>query len=73
MASRRAAARRGDGTAASAPSALLVLDRRVHEVAEQRVRRQRLRLVLGVQYHPEASPGPQDSFYLFEKFVGMLG
>lgn len=23
----------------------------------------------GVQYHPEASPGPQDSFYLFEKFV----
>ena len=29
--------------------------------------------VFGVQYHPEASPGPQDSFYLFEKFVGMLG
>ncbi len=27
----------------------------------------------GVQYHPEASPGPQDSFYLFEKFVRMLG
>jgi carbamoyl-phosphate synthase small subunit len=28
--------------------------------------------VFGVQYHPEASPGPQDSFYLFEKFVGGL-
>ncbi len=27
----------------------------------------------GVQYHPEASPGPQDSFYLFEKFVGGMG
>jgi len=27
----------------------------------------------GVQYHPEASPGPMDSYYLFEKFVGMLG
>ncbi|MHA7818247.1 MAG: glutamine-hydrolyzing carbamoyl-phosphate synthase small subunit [Erythrobacter sp.] len=27
----------------------------------------------GVQYHPEASPGPQDSFYLFEKFVRGLG
>jgi carbamoyl-phosphate synthase small subunit len=27
----------------------------------------------GVQYHPEASPGPMDSFYLFERFVGMLG
>ena len=26
-----------------------------------------------VQYHPEASPGPQDSMYLFERFVGMLG
>jgi carbamoyl-phosphate synthase small subunit len=26
----------------------------------------------GVQYHPEASPGPQDSFYLFETFVEML-
>jgi carbamoyl-phosphate synthase small subunit len=25
-----------------------------------------------VQYHPEASPGPQDSFYLFEKFVDGL-
>ena len=25
-----------------------------------------------VQYHPEASPGPQDSFYLFERFVGKL-
>lgn len=26
-----------------------------------------------VQYHPEASPGPQDSHYLFEKFMGMMG
>ncbi|MBU6253233.1 MAG: glutamine-hydrolyzing carbamoyl-phosphate synthase small subunit [Alphaproteobacteria bacterium] len=26
-----------------------------------------------VQYHPEASPGPQDSHYLFQKFVGMMG
>jgi len=25
-----------------------------------------------VQYHPEASPGPQDSHYLFEKFVRAL-
>jgi carbamoyl-phosphate synthase small subunit len=25
-----------------------------------------------VQYHPEASPGPQDSLYLFERFVGAL-
>jgi carbamoyl-phosphate synthase small subunit len=25
-----------------------------------------------VQYHPEASPGPQDSHYLFERFVKMM-
>ncbi|MDE1172621.1 MAG: glutamine-hydrolyzing carbamoyl-phosphate synthase small subunit [Parvibaculaceae bacterium] len=31
------------------------------------------RPVFSVQYHPEASPGPQDSHYLFERFVGMMG
>jgi carbamoyl-phosphate synthase small subunit len=25
-----------------------------------------------VQYHPEASPGPHDSYYLFKKFFGMM-
>ena len=25
-----------------------------------------------VQYHPEASPGPNDSYYLFERFVDMI-
>ena len=25
-----------------------------------------------VQYHPEASPGPQDSHYLFDRFVDMI-
>jgi len=30
------------------------------------------RPAFSVQYHPEASPGPQDSFYLFEKFVGAI-
>ena len=30
------------------------------------------RPAFSVQYHPEASPGPQDSHYLFEKFAGML-
>jgi len=28
--------------------------------------------VFSVQYHPEASPGPQDSHYLFERFVAMI-
>jgi len=30
------------------------------------------RPAFSVQYHPEASPGPQDSAYLFEKFVSKL-
>jgi len=29
--------------------------------------------VFSVQYHPEASPGPQDSHYLFDRFVTNLG
>jgi len=28
--------------------------------------------VFSVQYHPEASPGPHDSDYLFEKFVSLM-
>jgi carbamoyl-phosphate synthase small subunit len=28
--------------------------------------------VFSVQHHPEASPGPQDSFYLFERFVASM-
>jgi carbamoyl-phosphate synthase small subunit len=30
------------------------------------------RPVFSVQYHPEASPGPQDSFYLIERFAEAL-
>ena len=32
----------------------------------------RERPVFSVQHHPEASPGPQDSFYLFERFVDAM-
>ncbi len=28
--------------------------------------------IISVQHHPEASPGPQDSFYLFERFAGLM-
>ncbi|MEL6169767.1 MAG: glutamine-hydrolyzing carbamoyl-phosphate synthase small subunit [Pseudomonadota bacterium] len=31
------------------------------------------RPVFSVQYHPEASPGPQDSYYLFERFARAIG
>ena len=30
------------------------------------------RPVFSVQYHPEASPGPQDSHYLFDRFVQLM-
>jgi carbamoyl-phosphate synthase small subunit len=30
------------------------------------------RAAFSVQYHPEASPGPSDSHYLFERFVGLM-
>lgn len=28
--------------------------------------------VFGIQYHPEATPGPKDSKYLFDQFVGLM-
>jgi carbamoyl-phosphate synthase small subunit len=28
--------------------------------------------VFSVQYHPEASPGPHDSYYLFQKFIDLM-
>jgi carbamoyl-phosphate synthase small subunit len=31
------------------------------------------RPIFSVQYHPEASPGPQDSHYLFKRFVALMG
>ena len=28
--------------------------------------------ILAVQYHPEASPGPHDTFFFFERFIQMI-
>ena len=28
--------------------------------------------IISVQHHPEASPGPQDSFYLFQRFADLM-
>ena len=28
--------------------------------------------IFSVQYHPESAPGPQDSSYLFDKFIEMM-
>ena len=29
--------------------------------------------IFSVQYHPESAPGPQDSSYLFDKFIELMG
>ena len=34
--------------------------------------RHKTRPLFAVQYHPEASPGPQESFYLFEQFRSLI-
>ena len=28
--------------------------------------------LFSVQYHPESAPGPQDSEYLFDRFISMM-
>ncbi len=28
--------------------------------------------IFSVQYHPESAPGPQDSAYLFDKFIDLM-
>lgn len=40
-----------------------------HTVAGIRVKN---KPAFSVQYHPEASPGPHDSFYLFDQFIEMI-
>ncbi|MBI2213311.1 MAG: glutamine-hydrolyzing carbamoyl-phosphate synthase small subunit [Acidobacteria bacterium] len=34
--------------------------------------RHRREPILAVQYHPEAAPGPHDSFYIFDEFMQMI-
>ncbi len=43
-----------------------LLDNTVEGVACERDR------IFSVQYHPESAPGPQDSFYLFGKFIDYM-
>jgi carbamoyl-phosphate synthase small subunit len=35
--------------------------------------RSRLRPFFSVQFHPEASPGPQDTGFLFDDFLSLAG
>jgi carbamoyl-phosphate synthase small subunit len=35
--------------------------------------RARMQPYFGVQFHPEASPGPQDTGYLFDDYLRLVG
>ena len=43
----------------------------VNDKTVEGIRHRKLR-VLGVQYHPEAAAGPQDSAYIFDDFIKMM-
>ena len=43
-----------------------ILDNTVEGVRDEEAK------IFSVQYHPESAPGPQDSTYLFDKFINMM-
>ena len=53
------------------PSALEITHVNLNDGTNEGFRHRRLPL-FSVQYHPEASPGPHDSDYLFDEFVSMM-
>lgn len=43
-----------------------ILDNTVEGVKDEK------NMIFSVQYHPESAPGPQDSAYLFDKFISLM-
>ena len=43
-----------------------ILDGTVEGVRDRQSR------MFSVQYHPESAPGPQDSAYLFDRFIALM-
>ena len=43
--------------------------KQLHARGEHRIKN---KPAFSVQYHPEATPGPHDSRYLFDDFLGMI-
>jgi len=55
----------------SLPDGLELTHMNLNDDTVEGVRARRLP-VFSVQYHPEASPGPHDASYLFERFAGLM-
>ena len=73
-----AVARRGGGDAATATepfaagSGMLIDKVNINDGTVEGLRHTELPF-FSVQYHPEGHPGPEDSLYLFDQFVAMMG
>ena len=48
------------------PTHINLLDNTIEDVASKKDR------IFSVQYHPESAPGPQDSAYLFDRFLNII-
>jgi carbamoyl-phosphate synthase small subunit len=59
-----------DGSIPGAPE-LRVTHRNLYDGTVEGLRHQS-RPVFSVQYHPESAPGPHDSQYLFDQFIGLM-
>ncbi len=55
----------------SLPEDVIITHTSLFDGSNEGIRSTRLD-AFSVQYHPEASPGPSDSFYLFERFVALM-
>ena len=53
------------------PAVMVVTHRHVNDKTIAGFRHARLPII-SVQYHPEACPGPRESAYLFDEFLGMM-
>ena len=65
------AVRRGSGDTVEGASSLRVTHVNLNDQTMEGLEHRELP-VFSVQYHPEAAPGPHDSRYLFDRFIGAM-